>query len=49
MERQPEDWLPVVKRRVSKPTLTVTYFLQQGYHSVNTPWAKHIQTTTTSK
>jgi hypothetical protein len=42
------------RRRVSKSTLTVTHFLQQGHTHFNkatppnsaTPWAKHIQITT---
>jgi hypothetical protein len=42
------------RRRVSKPTPTVTHFLQQGHTYSNktsplnsaAPWAKHIQTTT---
>jgi hypothetical protein len=36
------------RRRISKPTPTVTHFLQQGGVGDNntTPWAKHIQTTT---
>ena len=44
----------VVRRRISKPTPTVTHFHQQGhtYSNKSTPlnsatsWAKHIQTTT---
>jgi hypothetical protein len=44
----------MVRRRVSKPTSTVTHFLQQGQTYSNkdtvpnnaTPWDKHIQITT---
>jgi len=36
------------RRRLSKPTLTVAQFLQQGL-IVPLPWAKHIQTTTLIK
>jgi hypothetical protein len=54
--RQPgRDYLfQAARGRVSKPTSTVTHFLQQGHINSNkttppnivTPWVKHIQTTT---
>jgi hypothetical protein len=45
--------LQAAKRKVSKPTPTVTHFLQQGHTYYNkatppnnvTPWVKHIQST----
>ena len=53
-ESQEQTVFQVTRRRVSKPTLKVTYFLQQSHtyskkdtpSNSATPWAKHIQTTT---
>jgi len=40
----------VVRRRTSKPTPTVTHFLQQSQTPNSaTPWARHIQSTTMTK
>jgi hypothetical protein len=52
-----EDWLQAARRRVLKPTPTMTHFFQHGHsysHKATptnsaTPWAKHIQTTTLNK
>ena len=54
---QEQTNLHMVRRRLSKPTYTLTHFLQQGHTYTNkatppssaTPWVKHIQTTTHSK
>jgi hypothetical protein len=58
IKRKPgADCFQASRRKVSKPTPTVTHFLQQGHTYSNkakppnsaTPWAKHIQTTTVWK